>query len=166
MVRAIAMSLMLAVSTSAWAGGIAVVDFQRAVNETTEGKAAQERLDTMYATRKSEIERLQAELESELQEYQSRAMILSDSARAEAEQELMTKQQRFEGLYMQYQQEMQQAYLSLLQDLDEKMRALSETIAREAGFDLVIDRAAVIYVGPGSTDMTDTLITRYNQRGG
>jgi Skp family chaperone for outer membrane proteins len=63
---------------------------------------------------------------------------------------------------MQYQQEMQQAYLTLLQDLDQKMRALSETIAKENTYCLVLDQAAVVYKGAGATDMTDTLIKRYN----
>jgi regulator of protease activity HflC (stomatin/prohibitin superfamily) len=64
------------------------VDFQRAVNETTEGKGAQERLDTMYSSRKAELERMKSELEREIEDFEARALILSDSARREAEQKL------------------------------------------------------------------------------
>lgn len=149
-------------ATEALAGGIAVVDFQRAVNETEEGKNAQQKLDTMFNSRKGEIDKKQKELEAEFQDFQSRAMILSETARAEAEQELLGKQQRFQQLYMQYEQEMQQTYYTMLQDLDVKMRAISEKLAKEKGYDLVIDRAAVVYMGGDTIDMTDALVQRYN----
>ena len=151
---------------AAWAGGIAVIDFQRAVNETNEGKAAQSKLDTMYASRKSEIETKRNELEAEFKDFQSRAMILSEAARGEEEQKLGMKQQQFQQLYMQYEQEMQQQYMQLLQNLDTKMRSVSEKLAKEKGYDLVIDKAAVVYVGGSTVDMTDALVTRYNASGG
>ncbi len=160
--RFLAMSLALFVSVQAWAGGIAVVDFQRAVNETDEGKAAQAKLDSMFATRKAEIEKKQKELEAEFKDFESRAMILSESARAEAQQALLQKQAAFQQLYMQYETEMQQTYMTMLQELDQKMRAVSAKVAQERGYDIVIDRAAVVYLGPNAVDMTDDLIKRYN----
>ena len=154
--------LALLVASPAWAGKIAVVDFQRAVTETSEGKAAQTRLDTMYSSRKAEIDKMRGELERDVKDYQSRALILSEEARASTERELMTKQQRFEGLYTQYQEEMQQTYMTLLQDLSEKMKALTEKIAKEKSYDLVVDRVAVVTFGGETIDMTDELIKRYN----
>lgn len=146
----------------AYAGGIAIVDFQRAVMETTEGKAAQTRLDTMYATRKAEIDKLKADLEGDLADYQSRQLILSDDARATTEKGLIDKQQKFEMKYAEYQQEMQQTYYELLQGLDENMRMMCEKIAKEKAYDVVLDRAAVVYFGGATIDMTDELIRRYN----
>lgn len=153
---------MVMLSTPAIAAKFAVVDFERAVNETDEGKAAQERLDTMYATRKTEIERMRDELMKEMEDYEARAMILSDDARAETERRLVEKQQTFEGTYMKYQTEMQQTYMALLQDMDTKMRAMTEKIAAAEGYDLVLDKAAVVYFGGETVDLTDTLITKYN----
>ena len=164
MFRVFVMLVALVTVFPAYAGGVAVVDFQRAVNETEEGKAAQGRLDAMYGSRKAEIERLQKELEGELKEYQAKLMILSEDARAELEQALMVKQQRFESTYSQYQQEMQQTYYSLLQDLDQKMRAKSAEIAKEKNFDLVLDKTMVVYSGGATEDMTDELIRRYNAK--
>ena len=154
----------LATSLPSFAGGVAVVDFQRAVNETDEGKAAQGRLDAMYGSRKAEIERLQKELEGELAECKAKVMILSEEARMELEQTLMVKQQRFEQTYAQYQQEMQQTYYGLLQDLDLKMRAKSAEIAKEKNFDLVLDKATVVYAAGTTQDITDELIRRYNNQ--
>ena len=157
--------LLAGASTDALAGGIAVIDFQRAVTETNEGQAAQTKLDGMYSARKTEIENKQKALEAEFNDFQSRAMILSDSAKAEAEQKLMRKQGEFQQLYMQYEQEMQQTYMTMLQELDQKMRQASEKVAKQRGFDLVIDRAAVVYMGGDTVDMTDDLVKAYNAGG-
>ena len=110
MLRLLMAVLMLGVSVNALAGTLAVVDFEKAVKETREGVEAQAKLDKMYSARKVEIERLRAELQKNMEDYQSRSMILSDDARLEAERELLGKQQRLEQTYSQYQQEMQQTY--------------------------------------------------------
>ena len=162
--RALLATVLTVLPTSAFATKCGVVDFERAVNETNEGKQAQTRLDTMYGNRKAELERLQTELEADVEEFQARAMILSEDARAEAEQNLLQKQQTFQGKYQQYQQEMQQQYMVLLQDLDEKMRGITAKIATEGTYDLVMDKAAVVYHGGECRDITSELIQRYNSQ--
>lgn len=141
---------------------IATVDFERAVTETREGREAQERLDAMYSSRKAEIDQMSSDLEADLADYQSRSIILTDDARAEAERALTEKQSRFEQTYRRYQDEMQQTYMTLLQDLDSRMRTLTEQIAREKACTVVIDSAALVYQGPGATDLTEVLIQRYD----
>lgn len=163
MLRATLVFLMLLVAAPAFAGPIAVVDFQRAVTETEQGKSAQSKIDNMYDTRKVEIERMQKDLEKEIQDFQARAMILSEQARMEQEQQLMAKQQRFQQTSMQYEVELQQTYSGLLSELDQKMRALSAVIAKEKGYDLVLDRAVVVHMGGSVVDMTADLVARYNQ---
>jgi len=145
-----------------WAGGIAIVDFQRALTETKEGKEAQANLDRLYDTKKKEIERIRTGIEKSYQDYQGQKAILSNEARAVAEQKLMMQQQQFEQTYMQYQSEMQQSYTQMLQGLDQKMRTLTQKIAKEKGYDLVVDNAVVVYSGGITKDITDTLISRYN----
>jgi outer membrane protein len=162
--RWIVLFSLLLVAAPAWAGKIAVVDFQRAVTETTEGKAAQTKLDTMMASKKSDLDKMQADFQAKLNDYDSRALILSPDAKKAAESDLQTRQQKLQQTLMQYQNEMQQTYMSLLQDLDEKMRTLTEKIAKEKGYDLVLDRAVVVYMGGDTVDMTDELIKRYNAK--
>ena len=154
----LASSLML--SSTALAGNC-VVDFQKAVETTDEGKNAQKRMDTMLDTRRQEMENMQAELEREAKDFQQKAMILSDSARAEAEQALMAKQARFQQTAMQYEAELAQTYNMLLAELGQKMRSLSITIAKEKGCDILLDSAAVVYPGK-ATDITDELVVKYN----
>ena len=111
MFRFLSVCFFVLVSQAASARTIAIVDFQRAVTETTEGKQAQAQLDTMYESKKKAIEDMQAEIQQAFQDYQGQKAILSAEARNAAEQKLMVQQQRFEQTYMQYQNEMQQSYM-------------------------------------------------------
>lgn len=154
------LSISLLFATPALAANC-VVDFQTAVETTDEGKNAQKRMDSMLDTRRTEMERMQAELEQEAKEFQQKAMILSESARAEAEQALLSKQARFQQTAMQYEGELAQTYNMLLADLGQKMRSLSITIAKEKGCDVLLDSAAVVYAGK-ATDITSELVSKYN----
>jgi outer membrane protein len=158
----LALAVGLLFSVPALAGQIAVVDFQKAVTQTVEGKAAQSKIDTMYQSRKQEIDKIRTDLEAAVQDYQSRAMILSEQARSDTEAKLGQQQQDFETKYQQYQQELQQTYGQLLQDLDQKMRALVVVIAKEKGYTMVMDQAAVVYTGADVYDMTNDLVSRYD----
>lgn len=160
--RRFATFALLLMAPAAFACEIGVVDFQRAVNETEDGKSAQKKLDTMYSSRKVEIEKRQAELEKAIKDYEGRALILSEQARQETERGLMAQQQQFQQVYMQYQSEMQETYMGLLSDLDEKMRRSTESLGKEKGCKVVLDKAAVVYAGPGAVDLTADLVKKYN----
>ena len=162
MIRTFILMVSIFVAAPSWAGGIAVVDFQRALTETKEGKAAQSKLDSLYETKKNEIDKMRSDFERSYQDYQGQKTILSNEARSAAEQKLMMQQQQFEQTYMQYQTEMQQTYAQMLQGLDTKMRALTQKIAKERGYDVVLDNSVVVYSGGVTKDITDALISRYN----
>lgn len=153
---------MLVWATEARAEKLCMIDFQTAVTETAEGKSAQTKIDTMYSSRRSELERMQQELDKAIKDYQSRAMILTGDAKAQEEEKLALKQRSFEQTYMQYQNEMQQTYAQLLGDLDEKMRKVAQTVGKEQGCTVVIDKAVVVYAGPDLADVTPTLVSKYN----
>jgi outer membrane protein len=162
MVRLLAMIVVLFAALPALAGGIATVDLQRAVNETTEGRNAQQTLDSMYSARQAEIERKGTELQKAAKDYEARRMVLSEDARKSEEAKLMRQQQELMGLQQQYEAEMQKQYWGLLEGLVEKLRVLAEKIGKEKGYDLVLDSGVVVYSGGSTADITDDLIRRYN----
>ena len=160
--RLVVMGVLLAAGTTARAEKLCMIDFQTAVTDTAEGKSAQSKIDTMYSSRRSELERMQGELEKAMADYQKRAMILTGDAKAKAEQELALQQRTFEQTYMQYQNEMQQTYMGLLGDLDQKMRKIAQTVGRDQGCSVVIDKAVVVYAGAEMADVTAPLVSKYN----
>ena len=55
--------MLLCCSFSAWAGGIAVVDFQRALTEIKEGKKIEAELNTLMQQKQSEVQQMQMNLQ-------------------------------------------------------------------------------------------------------
>jgi len=159
LVFSVALSLL---ATPAFAAKLCKVDFQAAVVETDEGKAAQGKIDTMYSSRKGELERMQVDLEKAIEDFKGRSMILSKETRAEEEQKLATQQRSFEQTYMQYQNEMQQTYYGLLGELDEKMRTVAISVGKEAGCTVVLDSAVIVMATDEVADISKPLVTRFN----
>jgi len=142
---------------------IATVDYQRALENVSEGATTKARLEGMFAAKKSALEKMATQLKAQQTELEKQSVILSDSAK-------VAKQKEFETAYMQYQQaasvaegEMQQAYMGAMETLIEKMKKLTQTIATEKGYTLVIEvnEGGVVYAAP-TIDLTSDLITRYN----
>lgn len=164
MFRSFMFSFLLLLAVPAFAAKVAIVDFQRAVAETTEGKAAEKRLQDGMNIRRAEIARQKTELERLYKDFEARQLILNDEARKKAIEELQTKEAKLQQDAMRFEQEMQQEYLEIVSELDAKMRDLSAKIAKEKGYDLVLDQSAVIYSGGEVVDMTPELIRRYNAK--
>lgn len=154
---------LLLASAPAFASKLCVVDFQTAVTETTEGKSAQGKLDGMYSSKRTALERMQTDLQKAVSDLQSRRAILSADALAKEEQTLMTQQQQFEQTYMQFQEEFQRTYMSMLGELDKKMRAIAGETAKASGCSVVLDKAAVVFAGSDVTDISSSLVARYNK---
>ncbi len=151
-------------SAPADAAKIGTVDYGRAIQEIDEGKAAQQRLDTMYAGEKAKIEQLEAELNSLAQEYESKRAILSDTARAEYEQRLTQKQYEFQQAYAQADYEMQVAYFSAMEQLMSGLQTVAEDIGREGSYELILEVSQGMVLYSSGADLTDTVIQRYNAK--
>ena len=70
---------------------------------------------------------------------------------------------QFQQAYQQSEGEMQQAYQGAMETLIAKMKTITQSIATERAYTLVIEvnEGGVVYTAP-SIDITDELIKRYN----
>ena len=156
--------LLLGLSTQALADAkIGVVDFTRAIEQTTEGQAAQGRLDAMFQGKRAEIEQLEENLRALTEEYQARAAMLSDAARADNEQRLGQAQMVYQQTYARNDAEMQQAYMQVMEQLFASLKEVASAIGSEQGYTVILEAAqgAVLFAAP-TVDITDQVITRVN----
>lgn len=75
---------------------VAVVDFQRALNEVKEAEGVRKKLEGMYGERKAAIEKMQRSLEAQKAELEKQSVILADSAKRAKEEEFMRSQVEFQ----------------------------------------------------------------------
>jgi len=142
---------------------IAVVDFQSAINQVKDGIAAKGRLEGMFSAKKQAIDDMEKKLQSMQDDYQKQSMVLSDSARAAKEQEIMQLQNQYQQTYMQSQQDMQDAYAKEMDGLIGKMRVIVEGIGKERGYTLVLEatEGGVVY-SADTIDITSEVVKRYD----
>ncbi len=160
MFRTLLLSTLLS-AQSAFAGGIAVVDFNKAGSLVREGAKIQADLEQLASDRKQRITEMQAEFQAKGEAYQKQQMILSEETRAQKEQELMQMQQELQQAMMSAEQELQSAQARKANALFERMRSVVETIGKEKGYDIVIEASAVMYHGDVD-DITAELVTRFD----
>ena len=160
--RTIFLAALLSAQT-AMAGGIAVVDFNKAGSLVKEGNRIQTELRELQADRETRIKEMEKQIMGMRADYEKQAMILSEDTRSEKEAEIMAATQQFQQAVVAAQQEMAQAYETKAASLFEKLRVVCEKIGKEKGYDLILEvsQGGVVYSGK-SDDITAELVTRYD----
>ncbi len=164
-----ALALALAVTFAAKGASaqmkVAVVDTQRAIMETEDGLRAQATLKKLFDSRQRDLDRKQDELQKEKEEIAKQQGVLSQAALQKRVEKWQTELVELQSKFVAYNQELQQKQNELTQPIYRKTMAIISRLARQDGYDVVVDRQAVPYVR-SDLDLTDRVITMYNRGGG
>ena len=143
---------------------VAVVDTQRAVMETEDGLRAQATLKKLFDSRQRELDRQQDELQKQKEDIAKQRNVLSQAALQKRVEKWQADLVELQSRFVQYNQELQQKQSELTEPIYRKTMAIIGRLARQSGYDVVVDRQAVPYVR-SDLDLTDRVITTYNQGG-
>jgi outer membrane protein len=149
--------------TAAQAAKIAVVDLQRAINETEDGRKAKDRLKKLFESRQTGLDKKQQDLKKLKDELDTQKNVLSRDA-LDAKVESYQKQLvDLQQVYVEYQRELAEKEGELTKSIVERMERILRRIGQTDGYSLIVERgeSGVIYV-PTNLDLTDVLIQRYN----
>ncbi|NOY27255.1 MAG: OmpH family outer membrane protein [Oligoflexia bacterium] len=146
---------------------VAIVDFQEAINQVKDGATAKGRLEGIFAEKKKSIDAMEQQLKTLQDDYQKQAMVLSDAARAEKEQQIMQLQNQYQQTYAQSQQDMQEEYSKTMDGLISKMQVIVQAIGKERGYTVVLEKTegGVVW-SQDSIDVTAELVKRYDAQNG
>ena len=140
---------------------IGYVDLQRTLNETKAGKAARDRLEGDKKRKQGEIDKQQAALKKEFDDFEKQKLVLKDDARAKKERELQDKYVALQQKFMELQQELSKSEAKLTRDILEKAGKIIEDIAKAQGFTMIVEKneGAVLWADPAN-DITAELNKR------
>jgi outer membrane protein len=159
-------ALVLSVGATAHAQSkIAVVDTQRAIMETEDGLRAQATLKKVFDNRQRELDKKQEDLQKERDDIEKQKDVLSKSALAKRVDKWQREMMQLQTVFVDYNKELQKKQGELTQPIFQKAMGVIRRLATQEGFDLVVDKQAVPYVR-SDLDVTDRVITLYNQGGG
>jgi outer membrane protein len=170
--RLAALALALAVAPAARADlKVGFVDFQKAIKETDEGKAASATLKRESDERQKLLDARSNELKKLQEDLQKQAAVLAPDARAKKGAELEEKMMEARDFFMKQQQELSTKERAAIRPLADKMNALVRDLATAEAYTLIFDhdptgdhdRAGIVFA-PDALDLTNEVIRKYNAK--
>jgi outer membrane protein len=153
-------------ATGATAGTkVGVINVQAAMARTQEGQKAAQEIETRFGPRRSELQKIQEEIQALEEKVRTQERTLSEEARLQALRDI--EQKRKQGTRMQedLQGELQNAQTDYLNQIGGKMQQILDRYAREKELNLILNVAPggpVIYA-TATVDITEAIIALYDQ---
>lgn len=144
---------------------VAVVDFQRAINETEEGKKAEMSLNAALEEKKKKFEILKNELDGMRQNFEKQRLVLSGKPLEEKKQALQEKLIEVEKTGMGYEQELTQKKAKALQEIVVGLQQVVQEIGAKENYDFIFEKSqGAVLFSSSAEDITDRVIKAYNSR--
>ena len=148
---------------SAEAQKVGVVDLQRAINETEDGRKAKAQLKKLFKQKQDELDKRQTELKTQKDMLEKQKSVL---ARDVLSKKLEDYQKSFVDLqtkYVDYQKELASKEGELTKVIIARMENILRRIGQSESYSLIMERneAGVVWV-PTNLDLTDVVIQKYN----
>ena len=142
---------------------VAVVDMQRAMNETEDGRKAKANLKKVFEERQKTLDKQQNDLKALKESLEKQRDVLSRDVLAKKLEEYQKAFADLQTTYMEFQRELASKEGELTKDIIERMQRIMRRVGQTEGYTLVLERSesGVVYV-PSNYDLTDMLIQRYN----
>lgn len=147
---------------------IAIVNFQRAIEESTEGKTAIGNLKGQVDRKQKELEAKKEELkklDEELAKLEASGVLKPDALQKK-KQELQAKFQQLQQAAMRAQQELGEQESKVTGPLQEKVLRAVAQIAQRDKFTLVLRSEMVLYPTQSEYDITNEVLRKVNEMGG
>jgi outer membrane protein len=141
------------------------VDFQRAIKEVEEGKAAGAALQRDFQEKQKQLNQKSDEVKRLQEEFQKQSLLMTPEAKAAKGAEIERKMMETQEFYVKLQQDLSGREREAMRPLADKMTAIVREIAEAEAFTMVMDREAsgIIYA-PASLDLTNELIRKFNAK--
>jgi Skp family chaperone for outer membrane proteins len=142
---------------------VGVVNSQNAFNTSLEGKKAQVQLQDKDNKIKADLTKLENEIKQLQTKLSTQQMTLTSEAAIQIQSDIDKKTTARKRLEEDATRDMQQIQYALIQRIRGEMVGIIEAIAKEKGYDLVLDLGAsgIVFFNP-TIDITDEVIKRYD----
>jgi outer membrane protein len=144
---------------------VALVDLQRVLLETAQGKAAKQDLEDELAKSEAKLKRKAEDLQKQLEDLQSKAKIMSEDQLMRRQQELAIKDQELQALYAELGEDISTKEALLMEKIYKNTQTVVAAIAKEEGIQIVLVKSelTVLYANP-QLDITNKVIVAYDKK--
>lgn len=142
---------------------VAIVNSQKAFDQSLEGKKAVAILQEREEALKAELKKMDEEIKALKQKLAGQTLTLNPEARAKLQQEIDRKEADRQKYEQENSRNFEQFKNQLIKRIREEMLAVIDELVRERGYELVFDlsTSGLIHYKP-ELDITDEVISRYD----
>jgi outer membrane protein len=146
---------------------LAVIDVQRVLANSSQGKAASERLKKMQEDRVARAKAMDDEMQKLDADINSKKLSLSEDKLTEMAKQLSDKKISAQRFAQDAEREMGEARDRALLELENKIKPVIDAIGKEMGLAAIFNKfeSGLVYASD-AIDITDTVIKRFNENAG
>lgn len=141
---------------------LAVVDMQRAMLETNDGRRAKTQLKQLFEERQKRLNDRQEALKRMKEDLDKQKVSLSREALQKRMEDYQSEFVKLQQSYLEYQNELAQKEAELTKSILVNLQGIVRQIGTSEGYTGILDQGAVIWA-PTHLDLTDRVIQEYNQ---
>lgn len=144
---------------------VALVDLQRVLMETSQGKKAKKDLEKAVARSTAKLERKAKALQKQYEDLQAKAAMLSEAELMRRSQELQSAELELQTLYEEAQQDLMKKEGLLMEKIYKNAAAIVKQMAKSEDIQIVLVRSelTVLYANP-KLDITNKVIVAYDKK--
>jgi outer membrane protein len=144
---------------------VALVDVQRCIMETREGRDARDNLEKSFSRNNAKLEQRAKKHQSKIEDLRNKASILSQADLMKRQEALMRSEAELQELYERYAQDLSQKEAMLTEKIYSKTSRVAEQIAKSEDIQMVLVRSdsTVLYANP-KIDITNRVIVAYDKK--
>lgn len=156
-------AVLTAPAAPAAADGIAVIDVQRILVDSSAGRIARDLLEQSSKRAQETIERMRLDLENLQKQYEGQRAILKEDARQALETQILEKQMELRQTLQQTQIDLQQRDAELTEAILAELKPIIADLAAQRGLTLVLEKGeAGVLFNQDKLDLTDIVLKRYD----
>lgn len=159
---AVVSSLLIAAPASAKSLKIGVVQMQRAIAETNDGKRAEARLKKLKKKLETDLNNKMKGFYQQEQQLRKQWSILKDSEKRKRAQASAKKMENLRKEYLQAERKLMERKTKEMMKISRKLNRIIQKIAKRDSYDYIFNNAAVLWA-PRHTDLTNAVIRLYNK---
>ena len=149
----------LAAGTVFAASKIAVVDMQQIMQRSGDMKTIQQTLEKEFKPRRDKLVAMEGQIKADMEKYKKEAAVMSKAEQKKMQEKIVTAQKKFEQEGQMYQRELNTKHNAEMQKLYTKVRGVIEKVAKDNGYDVVLQKEAAPYSST-KLDLTEKVIKK------
>ncbi len=144
---------------------IGLVDMQKAIQETSEGKKAKHELEADFNKKKKDLEKKEGDIKKMNEDLEKKALVMADDVKAKKQQEIQMEMRKYQETVAKSQMDIQKHERDLTQPIIVKLRKIIEDIAKKDGLSMVLEKSdQLVLYSVNGVDLTERVIKEFDSK--